>query len=54
VSTPQPRQNGTYVLVALNAQIAGYGASRAVPKAAVMCGREVKLGDVRADQSFVG
>jgi hypothetical protein len=37
VSTRQPRQNGTYALVVIDAQNAGYGASSTVPEAAVMC-----------------
>jgi hypothetical protein len=32
------RQNGTYALVVLETQNAGYGASGTVPEAAVMCG----------------
>jgi hypothetical protein len=37
------RQNGTYALVALDTQIAGYGASNIAPKAAVMCGRTASI-----------
>jgi hypothetical protein len=37
-SLPRARQIGTHALVALDAHIAGYGATLSVPASGVLCG----------------